>query len=159
MRARILLVVVVIVALALFAYQHREGFSAPDPTALIISLRNQAQPFTYTLTTDPNDPTCDHTTILVVHAVDSAGQPIDGLKLEADVFMAESNHGVQEVKLKGKGHGNYEGKVSLEQVGSWDVDLVGEKDGHRARQRLTVDIGPARATPHMDDSGEDDDDS
>jgi len=156
MRARIL--VIVVVALALFAYQQRDGFSSPDPTALIIGLRNQVQPFRYTLTTEPNDPSCDRPTILVVHAVDSAGQPIDGLTLEADISMAGSNHGVQEVKLKAKGHGNYEGKVSLEQAGSWDVDLAGEKDGRRARQKLTVDIGPARATPHIDYTGEDDDD-
>jgi hypothetical protein len=38
------------------------------------------------------------------------------------------------------------------------VDLAGEKDGRRARQKLTVDIGPARATPHIDYTGEDDDD-
>jgi hypothetical protein len=150
--------VVVVAALALFAYQHRDGLSAPDPTALIIGLRNQVQPFRYTLTTEPTDPSCDRPTSLVVHAVDSAGQPIDGLKMEADVSMAGSNHGVQEVKLKAKGHGNYEGRVTLEQAGSWDVDLAGEKDGRRARQKLTVDIGPARPGPHIDYSGEDDDD-
>lgn len=159
MRARILVAAVVVVALALFAYQHREALSlTPDPTALIIGLRNQVQPFRYTLTTEPGDPSCDRPFLLMVHAADSAGQPIDGLKLEADITMTGTDHGVQEVKFKSKGHGDYQAKVSLEVTGSWDVNIEGEKDGRHARQKLTVDVGPARGAPHVSYDGDDDDD-
>jgi hypothetical protein len=155
--ARLLAFTMTVAVLALFTYQHRVPLpSIPDPATLIINARNQVQPFHYTLTTTPDDPSCDRPIILVVHAADAAGQPIDGLNIEATVSMALTDQTAQKVKLRSRGHGNYEGRVNLEMAGTWDVDLAGEKDGNRARQRLSVEVSPAHASTPIDD---DDDDS
>jgi hypothetical protein len=155
--ARMLAFTMTVAVLALFAYQHRVSLpSVPDPTTLIINARNHVQPFHYALSTNPEDPSCDRPTILVVHAVDAAGQPIDGLNIEASVSMALANQTAQQVKLRSRGHGNYEGRVNLEMAGTWDVDLAGEKDGNRARQRLSVEVGPAHGPTPIDDDDDDD---
>ncbi len=155
-RARLLAITISVAVLALLAYQHRVNLpSVPDPTTLIINARNHVQPFHYALSTNPDDPTCDRPIILVVHAVDAAGKPIDGLNIEASVSMASADQTTQTVKLRSRGHGNYEGRVNIEMAGTWDVDLAGEKDGNRARQRLSVEVGPAHASTPIDD----DDDS
>jgi hypothetical protein len=154
-RARLLFFTITVGALALFAYQHRVNL--PDPTTLIINARNHVQPFHYALSTNPDDPSCDRPIILMVHATDTSGQPIDGLNIEANVSLALADRTVQTVKLRSRGHGNYEGRVNLEMAGTWDVDLAGEKDGNRARQRLSVDVSPAHASTPIDE--EDDDDS
>jgi hypothetical protein len=156
-RARLPTFTMTVAVLALFAYQHRANLpSVPDPTTLIINARNHVQPFHYALSTDPDDPSCDRPIILVVHAVDAAGQPIDGLNIEASVSMAMADQTAQKVKLRSRGHGNYEGRVSLEMAGTWDVDLAGEKDGNRARQRLSVEVSPAHASTPIDDDDDDD---
>jgi len=154
MRTRTLVVVASAAALALFAYQHKAEL--PDPTALLVNARNQVQPFHYTLATEPPDPSCDAPTTLVVHALDTKGEPVEDLKMEARATILGTNHGVQEVKLRPRGHGYYAGSVSLELAGSWDVDLLGEKEGMRARQKLSVEIGPPRAAHPADDDDDDD---
>jgi len=155
-RSSKLVLTVAVTALAMFAYEHRASLPAmPDPTTLIINARHHVQPFHYSLITEPDDPSCDASIILLVHAVDAAGQPVDDLKMEASLSTANADHGAQEIKLRGRGHGNYEARISLQLPGSWDVDLMGEKDGRRARQRLSIEVAPPRPPHRVDD----DDDS
>ena len=156
MRLRIVAVAAVAV-LAFYAVRHKAELPAPpDPTALILSMRNQVQPFRFSLGTEPEQPHCDAPLTLRVHVVDAAGQPVDGLKIEANVLMIGTDHGSQQLTLHSKGRGNYEGRVTLEMAGSWDVDLIGTKDGKRVRERLSIEVGPAQGSPRSRDDDDDD---
>lgn len=152
MRLRIVALAAV-AALAYFAVQHRSELPAlPDFTVLIVSLRNPQ--FRFTLGTEPEAPSCDAPITLKVHVIDAAGNPADGLTIEADAAMNGMEHGARRVTLHGKGHGNYEGKIELEIVGCWELDLTTIKGFTAARQRLSIEVGPAqgRPEPHEDDS-------
>lgn len=152
---RRIVVIVAIATVAYFAIRHRVELPAPpDPTALILSMRNQVPPFRLSLATYPEQPCSDESITLRVHAVDGAGLPVDGLKIEAYAAMSGSEHGARRLTLRSKGNGNYEGRVSLELAGSWDVDLSATKDGKSARERLNIDVG----APHGPHSADDDDD-
>ncbi len=157
MRLRILAVAAV-APLTYFAIKHSSELPAPpDPTALIMNLRNQLTPFRFTLATDPESPSCDAPITLKVHVIDTAGQSADGLLIEADASMSGTDHAAaQHVTLRGKGHGNYEGMVELETAGSWDVDLSATKDLKRGRQRLSIEVRGARSpeprNPNEDNS-------
>lgn len=145
MRLRILASAAV-AALTYFAIEYRAELPAlPDPTALIINMRNQVTPFRFTLDTDPESPSCDAPIMLKVHVIDTAGQPADGLLVEADAAMSGMDHRAQHLSLHGKGHGNYEGRVGLETAGSWNVDLSTTKDLMRSWQRFIIEVDGAQA--------------
>ncbi len=155
MRLRILAFATV-AALTYFAVEHRAELPAlPDPTALIINMRNQVTPFRFDLKTDPESPSCEAPVTLKVHVVDTAGQPADGLFVEADAAMSGMDHGTQHVRLRGKGHG---GMVELEMVGSWNLDLNATKDSTRSRQRFIIEVG-AQAPPEPRNPNEDNSES
>ncbi len=149
-----------VAALAYFAIQHRSELPAPpDPAALIMSLRNQTPPFRFTLDTEPQPPSCDAPVMLKVHVIDAAGKPADGLSIEADASLSGTDHGAQHVTLRGKGHGNYEGKVELQVAGSWEVDLSATKDLQRGKQRLSLEVGGAQGTTEPRNPNEDNSES
>jgi len=149
-----------IAALTGFAVQYTSELPAlPDPTALILNLRNQVTPLRFTLGTDPEAPNCDTPITLKVHVIDAAGRPADGLIIEADAAINGTGHGAQHVTLHGKGHGNYEGKMKLETAGSWDVDLTATKDMKTSRQRLSIEVGGAQVSPEPRNPNEDDSES
>jgi hypothetical protein len=147
-------------ALTYFAVQHRSELpSFPDPTALIMNLRHQVAPFRFTLRTSPESPRCDTPFALNVHVVDPDGQPVDHLIIDADASMSGMDHGTQHVTLRGKGHGNYEGRLELNVVGSWDVDLSTTRNLQRARQRISLEVGEAQASPEPRNPNEDNSES
>jgi hypothetical protein len=155
MRLRILAIAAVAV-LTYYAIKHKAELpAAPDPTALIINMRSQVSPFRFTLDTGPEPPSCDAPITLRVHVIDAAGQPADGLMVEADASMSGMDQGAQHLALHSKGNGNYEGMMDLEMAGSWDVDLTATKGGKRGRQRLRIEVGG----PHSRSADNDDTES
>jgi hypothetical protein len=152
MRLRIFAVAAVVV-LAYVAIQHRSAM--PDPSALILNLRNQAPPIRFTLATEPEQPRCDTPVTLKVHAIDTAGHAANGLIIEADAAMNGMEHGALHVTLRSKGHGNYEGKMEMETAGSWDVDLSATKDMTTTRQRLSIEVGGAQTSPEKRNPNDD----
>jgi hypothetical protein len=144
-----------VAGLTYFATEHRSELpAAPDPGALILNLRNQFTPFRFTVGTYPESPNCDTPITLKVHVIDAAGYPVDGLIVEAAASVTGVDHGAQYVTLRGKGHGNYEGRIKLELAGSWQVDLTGTTAFKTSRQRFSIDVGAAHGSsePNEDDS-------
>ncbi len=148
MRVRIVAVVAA-AALIYFAVVHRgELNSLPDPTTLLISLRNP--PFHFTLSTEPEPPNSGSPILLKVHATDAFSHPADGLTIEADVSMDGATRSAQHVTLRGEGNGNYRGAVDLETAGSWDVYLTGAKGGEKGRDKISIEVTSPPA-PNSDD--------
>jgi hypothetical protein len=112
----------------------------PSPSSLINGTRDRLNPFRMTLTTDPTAPRAGSVT-LKVHVIDAANQPAEGVTLKADVSMAGMDHGAQHLTLDGRGNGDYEGQVTLEMPGAWDVDLTATKDDKSKQLRQIVDVG------------------
>jgi hypothetical protein len=156
MRHRILAAAAV-VALAFYATGHKIAVPAlPSPTTLILNMRSEVQPFHFSLGTEPEPPRCGAPITLRVHVSDAAGQAVDGLKIEVNASMHGTDHEARQLTLRNKGQGNYEGRVTLEAAGSWDLDLVATKDGRRARERISVEVGVAEEGPRSRDDDEDD---
>jgi hypothetical protein len=148
MRLRILAVVAV-AALLCVAVIHQAGLTAlPDPTAILLRMRNP--PLRFTLSTDPEPPSYGTPITLKVHVIDAASHPADGLSIEADVSMDGTDRGAQHVTLRGEGNGNYRGVVDLEMAGSWDVDLTATKGGERGCEKLSIEVG-SPPSPSTDD--------
>jgi nitrogen fixation protein FixH len=147
------LVIAAVVVLTCVAIGHNSGLLfLSDPTAFILRMRDQVSPFRFALTTDPEPPDCSAPVKLKVHVTDSSSKPADGLFLEADVSMANMDHGAQHVTLRGKGNGDYEGRLNLEMAGSWNVDLTATKGNTRTRQRLSIEVSPGNPrTPDRDE--------
>ena len=136
-----------VVGLAYFASEHRSELpAAPHLTALILGVRNQFTPFRFTLGTYPESPNCDAPITLTVHVIDAAGHPVDGLVVDAAASMTGADHAAQYVTLRGKGHGNYEGRIDLEVAGSWQVDLSGTNAFKTSRQRFSIEVGAAHVS-------------
>jgi hypothetical protein len=112
----------------------------PSPSSLINGTRDRLNPFRMTLTTDPAYPHPGPVGIKV-HVIDAANQPADGVTLKADISMAGMDHGAQHLTLDGRGNGDYDGQVTLEMAGSWDVDLTASKDDKSKQLRLMIDVG------------------
>jgi hypothetical protein len=156
MRLRIIAVAAV-AALAFYATGHRIAVPAPpNPTTLILNMRSQAQPLRFSLGTEPEPPRCGAPITLRVQVSDAAGQAVDGLKIEVNASMSGADHEARQITLRGKGQGNYEGRVTLEAAGSWDLDLVATKDGRRARERISVEVGVAQEGTRSRNDEEDD---
>jgi hypothetical protein len=154
MRFRTLTIVAVAV-LVFLAYDYRASFrTLPDPTTAIINLRNP--PFRFALHTVPDPPTCDTSVRLEVRAIDAGGRSADGMTVQAYVFMNGMEGTSQEITLHGKGGGNYEGRVTFESAGTWEVDVTGTKGFQHGRQRLSIEVQPA---PPSDSGDRDDSDS
>jgi hypothetical protein len=141
MRLRILAIAIV-AGLAYFVVQNKSALPAPpDSAALIREIRGQASPFRFTLNTDPEPPSYNSPIVLRVHVTDAAGQPADGLAVEATVSMSGMDHGAQHSILHGKGNGVYESKVKVETVGGWNVDLTAmKKEGKSGSERLNMEV-------------------
>ena len=112
----------------------------PSPASLINGTRDRLNPFRMTLSTDPTNPRAG-SVLLKVHVIDAANQPAEGVTLKADVSMAGMGSGAQHLTLDGRGNGDYEGQVTLEMPGAWDVDLTATKDDKSKQLRLIVDVG------------------
>jgi hypothetical protein len=115
-----------------------EDVLPPSPTTLMNGTRDRLNPFRFTLATDPASPNFNGPITIKVHVIDAAGQPADGVTVEAEVSMSSM---AQHVTLDGKGGGDYEGDVKLEMAGSWDVDLTATRDGKSGKQRLSIEVG------------------
>jgi hypothetical protein len=113
----------------------------PNPTTVINNVRDQLTPFRFTLATVPASPNYKDPILLKVHVIDAANQPADGVTVSADVSMSGMDQGAQHLTLSGKGGGDYEGSLSLEMAGSWDVDLKATKDGKSRQQKLSIEVG------------------
>jgi hypothetical protein len=147
-----------VAALSYLAIEHRHELPAvPDPIELFMTARGEVPPFRFTLTTEPEAPACGAPMTLRVHVVNPNDQPVDGLLLEAGVSFSGSGRESRHVTLRRKGKGDYEGKLEVDMAGSWNVDVMATKDGETHRQRLNLEVGPARddSTPERND----DDDS
>jgi hypothetical protein len=112
----------------------------PSPASLINGTRDRLTPFRFTLTTDPTSPHASGPILLKVHVIDAAGQPAAGVTVKADVTMSGMEHGAH-VTLDDRGGGDYDGEVSLEMAGSWDVDLTATRDGKTRQQKLSIEVG------------------
>jgi len=111
----------------------------PSPASLINGTRDRLNPFRFTLTTDPTSPHASGPILLKVHVIDATGQPADEVTVKADVTMSGMEHGAH-VTLDGRGSGDYEGQVSLEMAGSWDVDLTATKGDRSRQQKLSIEV-------------------
>jgi hypothetical protein len=118
-----------------------ESALPPNPTAIINNTRDRLTPFRFTLATDPASPNYSHPILLKVHVIDAAGQPADGVTLNADVSMSGMEHGAQHLTLSGRGGGDYEGQVNLEMAGSWDVNLTATQGEKSRQQKLSIEVG------------------
>jgi hypothetical protein len=149
-----------VAVLSYLAIEHRHELPAlPDPTSLLLSIRNEVPPYRFTLATEPEAPACDAPITLRVHVVNPQGQPLDNLEVEAGLSVPGTDHESQHLTLRRKGKGDYEGKVQLEVAGSWNVDLMATKDGEARRQRLSLEVGSAKGSPSSQAQDQDDDDS
>jgi YtkA-like protein len=111
----------------------------PAPASVITNTRDRLNPFRFTLTTDPASPTANSRVLLKVHVIDAADQPADGVDVQADLSMPGTGTG-QHVALSGRAGGDYEGEVTPEMAGSWDVDLTATKDGKSKKQRFNIEV-------------------
>jgi hypothetical protein len=118
-----------------------ESALPPSPTSIINNTRDRLTPFRFTLATDPTAPNYNSPILLKVHVIDGAGQPADGVTLNADVSMSGMEHGAQHLTLSGKGGGDYEGQVNLEMAGSWDVNLTATQGEKSRQQKLSIEVG------------------
>lgn len=148
MRIRTIAVVTVAALIYYFAVLHR---TLPDPSALLLSLRNP--PFRFTLSTEPEPASYGSPITLKVHAVDAASHSADGLTIEAEVSKDGATRGAQHVAFRGQGNGDYRGVVEIETAGSWDVYLTGTKGGEKGRDKLSIEV----VTPPPPPSNDDDD--
>lgn len=131
---------VAVLAIALTGCKSEPSSMPPNPAALINNTRDRLMPFRFTLTTDPAPARANSPVVLKVHVIDAANQPADGVTVKADVSMSGMG-GAHQVTMDGKGDGNYEGQVSLEMAGSWDVDLTATRDDKSRQQKLSIDVG------------------
>lgn len=111
----------------------------PNPTSLINGTRDRLNPYRMTLATDPAYPHAGPV-LLKVHVIDAANQPAEGLTVKADVSMAGMN-GAQHLTLDGRGNGDYEGQITVDMAGAWDVNLTASKADKSGQQRLVLDVG------------------
>jgi hypothetical protein len=138
MRFRILAVATV--ALIVICTGCKSSDLPPSPSSLITGTRDRLNPFRMTLTTDPQWPKASGPIMLKVHVIDAAGQPADGVTLKADVTMNGMEHGAHAV-LDGRGNGDYEGEVTLEMPGNWEVALTASQGDKTKQLRLYIDVG------------------
>ncbi len=113
----------------------------PSPSSLINGARDRLVPFRFTLATDPARANYNSPILLKVHVIDASNQPADGVNVKADISMSGMDHGAQHINLSGRGNGDYEGQVSLEMAGSWDVDLTATCDDKSHQQKLSIEVG------------------
>jgi len=116
------------------------SYMPPDPTKLINNTRDKLNPFRFTMTTDPASPNYNSPIMLKVHVIDAANQPADGVTVKADVSMSGMSQ-VQHITLSGSGSGDYQGQVSLDMAGSWDIDVSATRDGKSSEQKLSITVG------------------
>jgi len=97
--------------------------------------------------TEPASPTVSSPILLKVHISDASGQPVDGAMLRANVSLGSLSSGAQQLVLEGRGRGDYQGWLVLDEAGRWDVNLVGTKDGQSREQGLTIDVERRQEPP------------
>lgn len=153
MRARIPAIAAAVVLVYLAVVHWQELPALPDPTTMILSMRNQVPTYRFTLATDPEPAISDEPMRLRVHVVDTNGKPADGLTVEADASLTGLN-GSKHVAFRRKGNGAYEGELEVDTTGTWNVDLTATKNGRSSRQRLNLDVG-ARIEQNSPDDDDD----
>jgi nitrogen fixation protein FixH len=151
------LTVAVIAVLACLAYEHRTELTQltilHNPSAALADFSKPATRFS--LRTLPEPPIRRRVTILKLHAVDADGQPADGLTVEVDANARDGEERkTSHATLHAKGHGNYVGEITFEEVGSWDVDVTATKDDNSVRQRLEIQVQNVTERTFGDDTDE-----
>jgi hypothetical protein len=129
----------VLLALAGSACKSSDTPLPPSPASLINGTRDRLNPFRMTFATDPASPNVSNQITLKVHILDAESQPADGVSVDADLSMMGGG-ATQHLALGGAGGGDYEAAVTVDQPGSWDVDLTASKDGKSSKQRVSFDV-------------------
>ena len=70
--------------------------------------------------------------------------------------MQGMDRGARHASLRGKGHGNYEGKMELESAGSWELDLTATNALMTGRERLNIEVGAAQGSAETQEQNDDD---
>lgn len=112
----------------------------PNPSSLITGTRDRLNPFRMNLTTDPQWPKANGSFTLKVHVIDAAGQPATGISLKGSLSMNGMSQS-HDVSFDDRGNGDYEGQVTLEMPGVWDVDLTASQGDKIKQLRLNVEVG------------------
>jgi nitrogen fixation protein FixH len=153
MRVRIPAIAATVVLVYLAVEHWQELPALPNPTEMIISMRDQVPTYRFTLATDPEPAISGEPIWLRIQVVDTDGKPADGLAVEADASLAGLN-GSKHVTFRRNGNGAYEGELEVNTTGSWNVDLTATKNGKSSRQRLNIDVG-ARIEQNSPDDDDD----
>lgn len=90
------------------------------------------------LTTDPTPPVEDRETTFKLSLTDSAGKPVSGANVKAELKMSTMDMGKNEVGLVDKGSGNYEGKGKFTMAGPWDVVVSANRAGSSEQQIFPI---------------------
>ncbi len=112
----------------------------PSPSSLITGTRDRLNPFRMNLTTDPQWPKANGGFTLKVHIMDAASQPATGVSLKGSLTMNGMSQS-HEVTFDERGNGDYEGQVTVEMPGVWDVDLTASQGDKIKQLRLNVEVG------------------
>jgi nitrogen fixation protein FixH len=140
MRLR-LLATALLAAVALFASAcNTSDYSIPNPTSIINGTRDRLDPFRFTFATDPDAPRAATDFTIRVHVIDAAGQPAEGVDLEADLSTTGMGGSPQHVTFEDAGAGDYTADVTVADPGGWDVNLSASKDGKTKHQRFYIDV-------------------
>lgn len=129
MRKAILVLLTTIFVMGLAACQKPAKSSAPA---------GPAWPGKMALMTDPAQPISGQDTTFRVTLADPAGQPMSGVKVQADLKMQIMDMGKNVVQLADKGNGLYEGKGQFSMTGPWNVIVSANGAGSSGEQRFEV---------------------
>jgi len=116
------------------------SIDVPNPSTLIHGTRDRLNPFRFTLTTEPESPSAATTFTIRVHVIDAAGQPAEGVDLEADLSTTAMAGSPQHVTFDDAGAGDYTADVNLSEPGGWDLNLGASKDGKTKHQRFYLQL-------------------
>jgi nitrogen fixation protein FixH len=140
MRLR-LLAAASLAAFLLFATACNTGdYNIPNPTSLINQTRDRLDPFRFTFATDPEAPRAAIPFTLRVHVIDAAGQPAEGVDLEADLSTTGMGGSPQHLTFDDTGAGDYTADVTLPDPGGWDVKITAAKEGKSKHQSFHIEV-------------------
>ena len=131
MRRCVFALVVLLAALVLGACAAPTGAPAPAPSG----------PPQVTLTTNPDPAGSAGETELVVEVKDSAGKPLNGVKVLVTADMAVHSMGAMQGEATDQGNGRYATKVPFGMAGNWKVIIeVRQGDTVLATQDFTIPV-------------------
>jgi nitrogen fixation protein FixH len=94
-----------------------------------------------TLTTNPDPATAAGETELVIEVKDSAGKPLNGVKVLVTADMAAHSMGAMQGEATDQGNGRYATKVPFGMGGDWKITVeVRQGDTVLATQDFTIPV-------------------